>query len=286
MIMLLKLLKVKAMRLYKEFMKLQTRIDELIKSGEQDIARNYKKALDELRSYMAELYSKYEVGGQLHFNEMSKYDRLSKMDKEIMKSVSELYKNNNQVIRGVLRGIVEDSYSNTLGITNKATGKKIQGILKPIDVTKTINNEMAGLKWTERMGKHRIDAIYDLQKEIKVGLTQGDSYGTMAKRIKYKLETDINKANQIARTEGHRCMAQAKEDSFDAIEKAGIKFKEQWISSRDERVRSYHQELDGDIINRGEMFRSPSGAEGPGPGLMGNVADDINCRCIKILILE
>lgn len=274
------------MKLDKEFLKLQSYIDVLIKTGEKEIAINYKKSLDQLRLYTSELYSKYEINGQLTFYEMSKYDRLSKMDKEILNIVSELYKGNDKVIRGVLTGIVNDSYSNTLGVVNKATGSKIKGILKPIDVTKTINNDMAGLKWTERMGKHRVDAIYDLQKEIKLGLTQGDTYGKMAKRIKSKLETDIGKANTIARTEGHRCMAQAKEDSFDAIEKAGVKFKEQWVSSKDERVRSYHQALDGTIINRGEMFISPSGASGPGPGLMSNAADDINCRCIKILVLE
>ncbi|HZJ98615.1 MAG TPA: phage minor head protein, partial [Tissierellaceae bacterium] len=236
--------------------------------------------------YMAELYSKYEVEGQLPFYEMSKYQRLSKMDKEIMDIVSELYKGNNQTIKGTLKGIVNDSYTNTLDIASKATGQRIKGILKPIDVTKTINTDMAGLRWTERTGKYRIDAIYDIQKEIKQGLTQGDTYGTMAKRLKGKLETDIKKANTIVRTESARVHSQAKEDSFDRIEKAGVVFKEQWISSQDERVRSNHRALDGVIINRGEMFHSPSGAIGPGPGLMGSAADDINCRCIKILILE
>lgn len=274
------------MKLDKEFIRLRNHIDKLIKAGEKDIARNYKKTLDELRLYIAELYSKYEVEGQLTFYEMSKYQRLAKMDKEIMDIVSELYKNNNQAIRGVLRGVIDDSYTNTLDIVNQATGRRIKGILKPINATKTINEQMAGLKWTERNGKHRIDAIYDIQKNIKQGLTQGETYGAMAKRLKKQLETDINKANTIVRTEGHRCMAQAKEDSFDTLEKAGIQFKEMWVSSKDERVRSFHQELDGTIINRGEMFTSPSGAKGPGPGLMGNASDDINCRCIKILILE
>lgn len=274
------------MKLDKEFLMLQSHIDELIKSGEEDIARNYKKILDDLRLYIAELYSKYEVEGQLNFYEMSKYNRLTKMDKEIISIVSKLYKDNNQVIRGILRRVVGDSYTNTLDIVNQATGRQIKGIIKPIDVTKTINSEMAGLKWTERMHYHRNTAIYEIQKEIKQGLTQGDTYGAMAKRLKSKLELDINKSNQIIRTEGHRCHGQAKEDSFNAIEKAGVKFKEQWISSQDERVRSYHQVLDGVIINRGEMFHSPSGAIGPGPGLMGKPEDDINCRCIKILLLD
>lgn len=274
------------MNLDKEFLRLQSHIDKIIRTGEKDIARNYKETLDSLRSYIAELYSRYEAEGQLTFYEMNKYDRLSKMDKEIIKLILELYKGNSQVIRGTLRGVAEESYTNTLNIVNQATGRRIKGILKPTDITKTINSEMAGLKWAERMHYHRNTAIYEIQKEIKQGLTQGDTYGTMARRLKKKLEVDISKANTIVRTEGHRCHGQAKEDSFDTIQKAGVKFKEQWVSSRDERVRSYHEELDGVTINHGEMFYSPSGAAGPGPGLMGKPEDDINCRCIKILVLD
>lgn len=273
-------------RLDREFLELQNHIDKLVKAGEKEIAKHYKKALDELRIYIATLYDKYEVEGQLTFFEMSKYNRLSKMDKQIMKVVSEIYKDSNTAIMGVLRGIYEDSHTNSLKIVNNATGKRIKGIIKPIDVTKTINEEMAGLKWVERMGKHRADAIYDIQKEIKFGLTKGDTYGTMSNRLKKRLEVNTRKATDIVRTEGHRVNAQAKEDSFDRIEKAGVIFKEQWVSSKDERVRSNHRALDGVIINRGEMFESPSGASGAGPGLMGSPEDDINCRCIKILILE
>lgn len=270
----------------KKFITLQRKAERMSKMGEKTIAKNYKKTLDELRITMARMYKDYEINGQLTFAEMSKYNRLQKLDKEVYHLITGLYKSNSTAIRGTLKGIVEDTYKGSISIVNNELENKIRAIIKPIDVTKTINQEMAGLKWTERMGKHRIDAIYEVQKEIKYGLTKGDTYGTMSNRLKDALETDMGKANRIVRTEGHRCHSQAKEESFETIAKAGVKFKEQWISSKDERVRSYHQELDGVIIERGEMFHSPSGAIGPGPGLMGNAADDIHCRCIKILILE
>lgn len=37
--------------------------------------------------------------------------------------------------------------------------------------------------------------------------------------------------------------------------------------------------MDGQTINAGENFKSPSGAEGPGPGMMGTAAEDVLCRC-------
>lgn len=270
----------------KDFIALQNKTIRIEKMGQKTIAKNYKETLNDLRISMAKLYRQFEIEGQLTFAEMSKYDRLKKLDKEVYEVITNLYKLNSHVIKGTLEGIVKETYVNTISIVDGVIEKKLKGIVKDIDVAKTINKEMAGLKWTERVGKHRVDAIYEVQKEIKYGLTQGDTYGTMSKRLKDKLETDIKKANTIVRTEGHRCHAQAKEESFEEIAKAGVVFKEQWISSKDERVRSSHQSLDGTIINRGEMFYSPSGAIGTGPGLMGKAEDDINCRCIKILVLE
>lgn len=274
------------MKLDKEFIRLQKHIERLTKARETTIARNHKKVLDDLRNRLGRLYELYEIDGQLTYDEMLKYNRLQKLDKEVATLINELYKYNTNLIRGHLRGVTEETYTNILDIVNQATGRRIKGILNPLDITKTINKDMAGLTWPERIGKHRSDVIWNIQKEIKQGLTQGDTYGTMTKRLKKELEASTGKANTIVRTESHRVHAQAKEDSFDTIEKAGVQFKEQWLSSKDERVRSLHEALDGVTIDRGEMFVSPSGAMGPGPGLMGSAEDDINCRCIKILVLE
>ena len=169
---------------------------------------------------------------------------------------------------------------NTIEIVEKATGRKLLGIVKEVDVSKTINNEMAGLRWIERMGKHRADTIWNIQKEIKQGLTQGDTYGTMAKRLKKELEISASKANVIIRTEGHRVQAQAKSDSLDSISKHGIKMTKKWLSAKDERVRSEHSAMDGVVVPYDEDFILPDGARGKAPGLIGEPQHDINCRCI------
>lgn len=272
------------MRLHKQYIALQNKMIIIEKMGQKTIARNYKKVLNDLRISMARIYENYEIDGQISLQEVSKYDRLKKLDKEVSTLMSNLYSSNSKAIKGTLEGIATTTYTNSIEIVEGH--KKIKGIVKELNIDKIINDDMAGLKWTERMGKHRADAIWEVKKEIKAGLKQGDTYSAMAKRLKTTLETDIKKANTIVRTEGHRVMGAAKEESFSQIEKAGVTFKEEWVSSRDERVRSAHQSLDGTIINRGEMFKSPSGAEGPGPGLMGKAEDDVNCRCIKILVLE
>lgn len=272
------------MKLSKDYKTLQNKMIRLEKMGQRTIARNYKKLLNDLRVSMAKIYESYEIDGQLTMLEMKKYNRLQKLDREVGIMISNLYKGNSNAINGTLEGIAASTYSDSIAIVG--SHRKLKGIVKELNVAAIVNDDMAGLNWVERMGKHRADAIWNIQKEIKQGLKNGDTYSTMANRLKVTLGSDVSKANTIVRTEGHRVMGAAKEESFNEIEKAGVVFNEMWLSSKDEVVRSSHQSLDGTIIKRGEMFKSPSGAEGPGPGLMGKAEDDINCRCIKVLILE
>lgn len=273
------------MKLDKQYIALQNKMIRMEKMGQKTIAKNYKKVLDDLRISMAKIYESYEIDGQISLQEVSKYSRLQKLDKEVSDMMTNLYKSNSNAIKGTLEGIATTTYSNSIAIVE---GRRVlKGIVKELDVAAIVNDDMAGLKWIERMGKHRSDAIWEIQKEIKQGLKHGDTYSTMSKRLKKQLGTDINKANTIVRTEGHRVMGAAKEESFSQIEKAGVTFKEQWLSSRDgDTVRKAHQDLDGVIINRGEMFYSSNGGVGVGPGLMGTANDDCNCRCVKILILD
>lgn len=271
------------MSLDKKFITLQKKAERMSRMGEKTVAKNYRKLLEDLRLTMGRMYQEYEIDGQLTFSEMSKYNRLQKLDKEVYDLITELYKNNSTVLRGTLRGIVEISYINTLKAVQESTKKELKAIQKPLDVTKTVNNEMAGLKWTERMGKRRVDAIYEVQKEIKYGLTKGDTYGAMSKRLKDTLETDLSKANTIVRTEGHRCFSQAKMDSLNDIAKQGVKMTKTWRSSEDERVRSQHSSMNNVTVPYDSYFILPDGSSGPAPGLIGEPQHDINCRCIMTI---
>lgn len=277
------------MKLNKEFIRLRKEIEKMTKMRETTVARNHKKVLDDLRKRLAKLYEQYEINGQLTYDEMAKYNRLQKLDKEVEIMINELYKENTKLVRGHLTGIAEETSLYTIEVIEGATQRKLKGIVKELDVAKTVNDEMAGLKWTERMGKHRNDVIWDIQKEIKQGLTQGDTYGAMSKRLKKELEVSTNKANTIIRTEGHRVHSQAKVDSLDNISRHGVKMTKTWVTAKDERVRGRnssdkmdHVSMDGITIPYEDDFILPDGSRGKAPGLIGN-ANDINCRCIIVI---
>jgi hypothetical protein len=70
----------------------------------------------------------------------------------------------------------------------------------------------------------------------------------------------------------------------------GVELQKEWISARDDKVRSTHQPgpsgLDGKRVGLDEQFTSSSGATGNGPGQMGSASENINCRCTAIPFVE
>lgn len=280
------------MKLDKQFIALQNKIERMSRMKEKTISRNYKATLNDLRKTLSMMYDQYEIDGQVTFQEMSKYNRLQKLDKEVYDLITDLYKSNTKIIRGTLVGIANETYNSTINIVEIAAERKLKGIVKELNVDSIVNNEMAGLKWSERVSKHRSDLIYSLNKEIRQGLTQGDTYATMTKRLKKELGTNAAKANTIVRTEGHRVLAETQKESLDSIAKQGIKMTKTWVTSRDERVRGNnsrdrmdHVSMDGITISIDENFKLLDGSSGYGPGLT-NSYNDINCRCIIIMNIE
>lgn len=98
-------------------------------------------------------------------------------------------------------------------------------------------------------------------------------------RLNEALSGDVVNPMRIVRTEGHRVFSQAQKDRLDEAYKAGTKMTKTWISSKDERVRSAHAEMDGVTVPYEENFVMPDGARGFAPGMIGAPQHDINCRC-------
>lgn len=275
-----------------DFINLDKHIEKLIRTSEKNIFKGYNDSLKYLKSEMANLYEKYSIDGKLTEDAMNKYDRIKTLEKSILLTTSKLYTLSSKEIIETLRKTFIDTSKSIISIVDNETGRKLKPITKSIDVTKTINKNMAGLNWTERIGKHRGDLIYDLQKTVKEGISQGDTYKSMAKRMTKTMDISLNKSTTIVRTESSRVMATAQKDTLDKVAKAGIVMKKSWTTVSDERVRGNnpkdimdHVSMDGVTIPYDEDFKLPGGATGFGPKLTGTF-NDINCRCFLTVSFE
>jgi len=115
----------------------------------------------------------------------------------------------------------------------------------------------------------------ELRATLGAGYEKGENLRDLMKRLDDYGELKDFQAERIARTEMNSA---ANAGNLEGGKQAGMDAKE-WISSRDTRVRDAHWALDGTTVGIDENFHSETGAAGPGPGQMGNAADDCNDRC-------
>lgn len=277
----------------RDFKRLHRDIDRLIMQAEKGIFSNYEAALKELKGEISKLYEKYSIGGKLTEREMLKYNRIKALEKDIVLTVNMTYERNHEEIANTLKRAFRDTSKSLMTIVSEETGKQLKAITKARDVNKTINDNMAGLNWAERQGKHRADLIYDIQKTVKEGIAQGDTYRTMAKRLNKEVDVSMNKATTIVRTEAARVNAAAQKETLDKVEAAGVKMTKTWNNVMDERSRGYeetdetdHMAMNDVTVPYGDNFTLPDGVETFAPKMTGEAKHDINCRCFIAVEFE
>lgn len=265
-------------------------LNKRLKGADKDIAKLYANTLNEIRKELSKLYEKYEQNGKLTYAEMAKYDRLTKLIDEIDHLLRVNYKTLRKVIYDVLGESYLDGYYLTAWAVETDTLSKLNySAVKPETIAEMIENPISGLTLSQRLEKNRINIVYTIQQEVTRGLVKGETYGSMAKRIKSVLENDTAKATRIVRTEAHRVIEASKHDSAMHANKNGVIMTKTWNSMEDERVRhtskANHRILNGTTIPVDENFKQGDG-EGPAPGQMGSAAHDIHCRCFLTYSVE
>ncbi len=119
-----------------------------------------------------------------------------------------------------------------------------------------------------------------LRETLAEGVGAGEATRDLAKRIQAVFDVATTaRAKVIARTE---ITPASNFGTLVAMHQAGVEQKG-WLSTKDDRVRDTHAELDGTIVGINDDFHSSSGAEAPYPGAFGVPEEDINCRCGLVL---
>lgn len=249
----------------------------------RQMTREYKEALKEIKLLIGKSYEKLDMT----YQEMNKYGRLVSLQKEIDAHLTNLANN----LGGVYRDNLGEIYTQMYYSTGFAMEKELQAKLSFTQISDkvikaSVQNPISGLTLNERLQAQRRDVIIRIKGSITQGLIRGDSYGKMAGKISEGLDMEYNKAIRIARTEAHRCQQIGRRDSLDHAEEQGVKGYYVWNSALDGKTRDSHRRMDGQKADKDGYFTFPSGVRTLGPGLSGDPAEDINCRCDLIFQIE
>jgi hypothetical protein len=147
-------------------------------------------------------------------------------------------------------------------------------------------------RWVAAVTATKVTQILDTTKralkiQIAAGLAEGEGIAEIAKRLRTVYEEfSTRRSMVIARTE---CVAASNAGSHFSAEQTGLSYDRVWLSSRDDRVRDDHTDMDGQAVAKDEPFTAPDGSKLMFPGdtsLGASAAQTIECRCSEIFEVE
>lgn len=306
------------------------KIEEHRERGAQTaIRKEYKAALKDVRRFLGEEYAKLAEDGKLTYEILRGKQEYARFLEEVQQRFSGVGVRESKQITKAVEEMYEAAYTGMIDAVSKAHGiddakdfelrtgfydtdkaregyealSKIKAGLAPEVIKAAVDNPIHGLTLADTLERHRSEIIYNIKKQIGIGLTNGDSMPTMAKRIQLSLEGDYQKAIRIVRTEVHRVREAGHVDAAQHLDKvvqsgtSGKRLTKTWRTMKDERVRpnrlrktkkgwkrsvggtANHVKMEGVTVLADELF-DLGGVKAMAPGQSGDASNDINCRCI------
>ena len=271
--------------------------------AEKEIRKIYKKLLKEMQNYLADIYTKYSENDVLSYAGLARAGMEARFLEEVELRINGITPEVAGLINTTVTQTYEACYTGMQAAVVKAAGNRQALIaafatvaaVTPDVINRAVNNPVSGLTLKDTLEKHRKEIIYDIKKNIGVGLANGDRFTTMAGRISESLDGDYRKSIRIVRTEAHRVResgyCDAATDLDNALRNANTGFimAKTWRTMKDQRVRPArakgkakmynHIKMEGVTIPQNELFELPSGATCICPSQTGVAGEDINCRC-------
>ena len=120
-----------------------------------------------------------------------------------------------------------------------------------------------------------------LRKTLSEGVKEGEGVKELSKRVSdvFKIRRG-SESERIARTE---VISASNEADIEAYDQSGVIEQKEWLATMDDRVRDWHAEMDGEVVNLNEKFSN--GLMFPGDP-SGGADDVVNCRCTTLPVLE
>lgn len=239
------------------------------------LERNYTAALADVKRNIRELQANPLTQSKAYQLEFQK-----QLEKQISGILDNLQGKNFTSIADYL----QKSY--TTGFIGTMYDMQGQGVplVIPMDekqVLKAVQKTGDDFKLSAKLG----GSTQKLKEQVKTELVRGFatelSYSQIARNISDYGESNMHRAMNIARTEGHRVQNTARLDSMNAAKSKGADIVKQWDATLDGNTRPEHASLDGQIRELDEDFKVGS-YSASSPGGFGVAYMDCNCRCCML----
>lgn len=285
------------------------------------IIEDYNTALKAVLSDLESLYAKTLAGvkPEDYYNTVIQYDRLTKLQKQIEEKIAYYTKlADKKILEASSLAMTNNYYQTLYGFqwVGPEAGVDISFSMLPKElveasvlntpeawkaVKKTIADKYGPLAiyqakhgtLTDILLRNNYDAANKVRQAISAGMARGASYKEIAaevtKIIGEATGTEASglmaNAVRIVRTETIRLLNDGALASAFYAESLGLNVKKEWVATLDAETRASHADLDGQRVELTEPFRLGT-LTAQAPGGFGVAAQDINCRCGIIEVID
>lgn len=260
-------------------------IDKLADQIETEVDELLVARLKEILQTLLTMYNKFVRGDATSYTDLNKYNRLSKeldrfddqlredykiITKMIAQSQQRIYIEQTLMQNYLFQVYQQDDYGFT--IPNES------------NVAAALANPISELTLPQILEQHRMDITRNIRIEIAQSLLAGEGYSLMAKRIEQRVGFARTKARTVARTEGARARSIADQAVTEEM-KRHADITDVWLATLDTRTRHEHRKLDGQKADSEGYFHY-QGMRAKGPLMWHTAKMNINCRCVKLKLIN
>ncbi len=288
----------------------------------KDTIRQYKLAIKDINESIKSQYAKYlaSIDKDNFYNEMLKFNRLEKLQAEVIKDYTEYSLKAGVNIGNIGRISMSNMYYRTqyqfswlepvlkmpvlpkdlINISVFGSNKAFKSYQQSVwmKVFASGNNYLPqGGTLSSLLKKNRTVELKQIIDTITNGLSRGVSYTDMAKSIRDVIGTtliqdgklhasgSIANSMRVVRTESTRIMNDASYAAAQSAKSQGLDMKKMWIATLDNRTRPVHAALDDQVQELDKPFSSGAGPV-MRPGQFESVGQNANDRCTTVDILN
>jgi SPP1 gp7 family putative phage head morphogenesis protein len=262
--------------------RIQGKLEKLQRSGLNATQAQYRVALEDIRDELRKLFDKYARDGVLTYAEMTKYNRLNNLERQLSEILRPVLRRNAATIDRLSAASYEASYYQYGWSIAQAAGVDLRwGLLRTETVREAVRNPLREL--AKRNLSNR--TLRQVRTAVTQGLIRGSSYTRMSRDMRQVLNVSMSDAQRIVRTESARATTLGTQRAYDEAEDAGVETRRVWDATLDLRTRPAHARIDGTAAtNRGSEADPDyqwylAGEWVRGPAQHSNPAQSINCRC-------
>ena len=236
-----------------------------------------REALRKIEADLKVIYNKYAVDGVLTKAQMTQYNRLATLKRQLIADLNPALRANVVTLTRLRPEQYQAAFFNYAWTIDQQAGIALSwGTVNKRAITETLGNRF----FSKAVRDYGPNARRWVREAVNDGLIRGKSYQRMARDLKGAINSTYNQALTIVRTEGGYAQSAGQSDAYVAAQEQGVQGVRRWIATLDNVTRGDHAAMDAAPQQEDGLYHLPGGETARYPRDMSlSAGNRINCRC-------